>query len=285
MAEFALRDVGQRFRRLRESEGRSGREMARVCDVSQSRLSKFERGLLPLDEGELRALLIELKASDDVALRFVRDLRAVAAGRQERTPLPSGDGFEEFRNLERRSTSIDVYTCHGIPALLQTPEYTQDIVERFAPGRGSEAVAMRLERQSQLWNRSKRFCFLMATKACSYRFLDDAWLWEEQLRLILRRTQLPNVAVRVIPDDISFPWSEFAVFDSRRVYFDVPDLTPGSPLPGDAVRYIKAFRDMWDQSEPFNRSHVERAVKGRHLPAQLPERSVLNLQATKLSSN
>jgi transcriptional regulator with XRE-family HTH domain len=271
MAGISLRDVGAHFRRLRERRSVSGRELARLCDVNQTRLSKFERGVSLVTADELRRMLRTLEVGIAVEEQLLDQLRIVSKPAKPRPGVTTNDPLEQFKQMERRASTIDMHVCRTLPSLLQMPEYSIEVVDRFAgAGMGEKAVKTRLERQTQLWSSSKHFCFLLSASALTYRPVPDDALWREQLWFVMRRTSLPNVAIRVVDDPGRFPWGEFVIYDTKHVCFGLPNLSPALLAPADGVHYVNAFREMWLEASPLDEHHIEAATHSPYVPRALP---------------
>jgi transcriptional regulator with XRE-family HTH domain len=155
--------------------GLSGRDLAQATGVSQSTVSRAERGqaVLSLPEvtawadatritGDRRAVLLALAeaAVNEVATFRVRLSQGLAAVQ------------DLVRDLEASARVVRNFQPGIIPGLLQTAEYAHRIMA-FADinhhGSHAAAVAARLGRQEALHNPDRSFEFLLTEAALRYR--------------------------------------------------------------------------------------------------------------------
>jgi hypothetical protein len=95
----------------------------------------------------------------------------------------------EIAELERLTLHIQTFQPTMIPGLLQTADYARRVIElAFEPGDVARAVAARLERQTVLYDSSKRFDFLLT---------DGALRWADQAQRdrLQSVATLPNVTI------------------------------------------------------------------------------------------
>jgi transcriptional regulator with XRE-family HTH domain len=161
--------------RIRMLAGLSGRELAQATGVSQSTVSRAERGeaVLSLPEvsawadatgvsGDRRAVLLALAeaAVNEVATFRVR-LRSGLAAVQD-----------SVRALEASARVVRNFQPGLIPGLLQTAAYARRIMafaEINHDGSHAAAVAARLGRQEALHDPARSFEFLLTEAALRYR--------------------------------------------------------------------------------------------------------------------
>jgi hypothetical protein len=85
-----------------------------------------------------------------------------------------------------------------IPGLLQVADYARRVIEMaYRPGDITPATAARMERQSILFDQTRRFDFLVTEGALRWRPGDMDI--RPQLDRLLSMASLPNVAVSVVP--------------------------------------------------------------------------------------
>ena len=189
---------------LRKVSGLSGDRLARRCGMSQSRVSRIETGrLLPsvIDvEQILTALGIdnatrrELVALARVANAEYQDVRAsVRRGLHHRQ--------RELAALEANATQVQHFLPTLITGLLQVPEYMRAAMStptEPAAGNVSRAVALKLERQAVLHDKTKSFEFLLTESALRWRLCEPS-IMAVQIDRLVSLSQLPNIRIGVLP--------------------------------------------------------------------------------------
>ena len=167
--------LGAELRRVRMLAGLSGRELAQAAGLSQSTVSRAERGASVLSvpevtawadasgiSGDRRAVLLALTeaAVNEVATFRVRLTSGLAAVQ------------DSVRDLEASARAICNFQPGIIPGLLQTAQYARRIMALADTNHDrnlAAAVAARLSRQEALHNPARSFEFLMTEAALRYR--------------------------------------------------------------------------------------------------------------------
>lgn len=122
----------------------------------------------------------------------------------------------ELAALEVDSAHIRFFLPTMITGLLQTPEYARASLGVF-PGDQGQAIAKRLDRQAALYNRAKRFTFLLTEAAVRWQLVEPAVMSVQMGRLV-SLSELPNVHLGIIPLDARVPdgpLNTFTVYDDR----------------------------------------------------------------------
>ena len=192
------------LRDLRRAAGLSGERLARRCHMSQSKVSRIENGrLLPsvVDVDRiLRALGVdqatsgELLALARVANTEYQDIRAsVRRGLHHRQ--------RELAALEAGASQMRHFLPALITGLLQTPEYMRaamDTPVEPAAGDTTTAIALKLERQAILHDKSKHFEFLLTESALRWQLCEPS-VMAVQLDRLVSLSRLPNIRIGVLP--------------------------------------------------------------------------------------
>jgi transcriptional regulator with XRE-family HTH domain len=122
--------TGCALRRYRESLGYHLEDAARILDCDRSKISRIETGARGIRLAEIRMLLTEYGAGQQVQ----DTLTAIAAPygwwREFRGTLP--EPFLDYLVLEASASRILTCEAQQIPALLQTPAYAQALAESAA---------------------------------------------------------------------------------------------------------------------------------------------------------
>jgi hypothetical protein len=122
----------------------------------------------------------------------------------------------ELAALEADATHIRFFLPTMLSGLLQTPEYARASLGVF-PGDHSQAVAKRLDRQATLYNRAKRFTFILTEAAVRWQLVEAA-VMAVQLGRLSSLSELPNIRLGIIPLDTHVPdgpLNTFTVYDDR----------------------------------------------------------------------
>ncbi len=217
------------LRDLRRASGLSGERLARRCHLSQSKVSRIENGrLLPsvVDVDRiLRALGVdqatsaELLALARVANAEYQDIRAsVRRGLHHRQ--------RELAALEADAREMRHFLPALITGLLQTPEYMRaamDTPVEPAAGDTATAIALKLERQAVLYDKSKRFEFLLTESALRWQLCEPS-VMAVQLDRLVSLSLLPNIRIGVLPLSTQIadgPYHAFVIYDDHIVTIEL----------------------------------------------------------------
>jgi len=166
--DAAKSDLGALLCKLRKVAGLSGERLAVRCAMSQSKVSRIERGkqLPTVDDVEriLKALEVPAEAAEEIIVLArranvehvsVRALAEVGLWRKQ----------ADLKALTETCTVQRSFLPIMVSGLLQTPEYARAALSPTIPSSPArdvdKAVAARLDRQTVLDDPSRQFCFLM----------------------------------------------------------------------------------------------------------------------------
>ena len=194
--------LGSELRQLRMLAGLSGTAMGRQLSVSQKTVSRIELGdsLPSLTQvtawanasgapERLPALRTLLEAAVSEIVIFRERLAGLASSMQI-----------EFRELEATANAVRNFQPGIVPGLLQTAEYARRILQMAgATDDLSAAVSVRLERQQALYDRHRRFEFILTEAALRWR--PGPGLLTAQLNHLASMATLNTVDLAVIPAD------------------------------------------------------------------------------------
>ncbi|MGW5097799.1 helix-turn-helix domain-containing protein [Streptomyces nodosus] len=212
-------ELGSVLRDLRKAAGLSGDRLAARCAMSQSKVSRIENGQTRPTLVDIEALLTALEAPPEVVAEVSALTRTANTEWQDARGLRR-KGLDkkqrELAGLEASSAEFRFFLLSMITGLLSTPEYIRASLAHI-PGDHSKAIARKLERQEVLYDRSKRFTFLLTEQAARSPLLSpDAMA--VQLDRLASLTHLPNVHLGVIPLGTPLPgWplNTFTIYDGR----------------------------------------------------------------------
>lgn len=163
--------LGNELRRLRTLSGLSGADLGRRLEVSQKTISRIERGEALPSLPQITAWARATSAADD---RFPVLTGLLEAAVNEvstfREKLSAGLAAIQLgiRELEDAAATVRNFQAGIIPGLLQTAEYARRILEMANINNDADiaaAVAARIDRQQALYDKTRRFEFLITEAA------------------------------------------------------------------------------------------------------------------------
>ncbi|MFF7688341.1 Scr1 family TA system antitoxin-like transcriptional regulator [Streptomyces syringium] len=214
-------DLAAMLKALRKRAGLSGDRLAGRCNMSQSKVSRIENGKVRPSLVDVEQILKALDASPEVVAevaalariantewRNLRDLRRKGLGTRQ----------AELKALEASSTDLRYFLLSMVTGLLATPEYVRASLAH-SPADTSKAVAGKLERQTVLYDTSKKFSFLLTEQAVRWPVV-GALALAEQMDRLSSLTYLPNVRIGVIPIGTptpTTPLNTFTIYDTSLI--------------------------------------------------------------------
>lgn len=196
---------GAELRELRKRTGMNSTDFGAACGWSQSKVSKSERGatLLPPEDVKVWG---RMAGADQVTLdRLV--VLAEQLSSEDLTWSPEQGEFAErnayIGEVERESPAIHNFQPSAISGLLQTADYARRVMTLLDVGDQHDvgaAVAKRMDRQTILYDTSKKLEFLLTEGALRWR-PGPPLLMLPQLDRLLSFATLPNVTIGVLPYD------------------------------------------------------------------------------------
>lgn len=169
---------------------------------------------------DVQALAQALDASPDVTASLVEhahglsdQIRAWRALRRQQLAAHQ----DRARHLEATATEITVFQNAIIPSLLQVAEYARQVFLRSGAGDDdvAAAVAGRLNRQTVLFSRGKRFVFILTEAALRHR-ISPVEAMRAQYDRLVSISGLENVRIGVLPFEVELPilpLNNFTLFD------------------------------------------------------------------------
>jgi hypothetical protein len=122
----------------------------------------------------------------------------------------------ELAALEADAAHIRFFLPTMLTGLLHTPEYARASLGVF-PGDHSQVITKRLDRQGSLYDRAKRFTFILTEAAVRWQLVEPA-IMAVQMGRLASLSELPNIALGIIPLDACIPdgpLNTFTVYDDR----------------------------------------------------------------------
>ncbi len=251
MAQQAL---GARLREIRREAGLTGRALAAATKQHYTRVSKFENGVQQPTGADIRDWCRACGAEEEIP-DLIATLRALESAyvehrRQARAGMKRVLGVH-VGDLHARTNHYRIYEHNVIPGIFQTPDYCAAMISfwsRFleAPNDLEEAVAVRMERQKILYQRSKTFAVILEEQALRTWF-GDAETQANQLDRLLTLMSLPSVSLGVIPlmtERGAVPSAGFWIFDEGLVALETPTASIEVTRPSEIDLYARMFSDL-----------------------------------------
>jgi hypothetical protein len=201
----ALRMVlGTQLRRLREARGITVGAAGRAIQASHAKISRMELGRVGFRERDITVLLTLYGITDhqqrETFLTLVRRANIPGWWHQYSDIMPSW--FEIYLGLEQASSVIRTYQPQLVPGLLQTRKVARAVIELGLPRRSGDdierRVALRMTRQEILSQPGSPHLWAVIEEASLWR-LNGRTVMREQIEHLIKMSELPNVAIQVMP--------------------------------------------------------------------------------------
>jgi transcriptional regulator with XRE-family HTH domain len=204
--------VGKLIRELRKLQNMKGEELGRRVGMSQSKISKLENGLYPcLRFKEIERILNILNAPDSTRQRIYRAIDSVQPNELQYRPFNLQ--YAKDYGLERKATSIKVFSPYIVPALLQTNEYRLALLKSYATTEEDMDIIRSIaRRQELLWDKNRRFHFIMHQGVLYSSPPGQRWLGLPQIDRLERFMALSSIKIGFIPVESGMPTVEFGPF-------------------------------------------------------------------------
>lgn|GEM_PF-796954 len=223
-------DLGTALQQFRKAAGLSQERLAFRCSMSQSKVSRIERGkeLASVDDverivkalempGELADKLVTLARRANIEHVSVRALAEVGLWRAQ----------TEIKHLIELCSVQRSFLPGIVGGLLQVPEYARAALTPklpSSPGRDVDrAVTARLDQQSALNDPSRQFHFLLTEQAVRWKRAPRQ-VMAKQCGHLAAMAERPNIDIAVIPltaEVLGAPLSSFHIFDERLVIVEL----------------------------------------------------------------
>ncbi len=205
------RRLGGELITLRTAAGLTQSHAAKALSSSITKVTKMERGWVPMRDPDIRALC-ELYSTHDPGV-VGRLLELARIDRERRKAKGWWDDYttlgvmQEYVTLENAATAIRAWQSGFVPGLLQTPEYVRGLREGprspSTPGRlregDEEFIAARLARQRRLIDGPPLGLRAVLYEAVLRNLPLSPEAARGQLDHLTEVADLPNVALQVFP--------------------------------------------------------------------------------------
>jgi transcriptional regulator with XRE-family HTH domain len=245
--------LAERLRSLRARSGLAGRHIATELGWPLSKVPKLEAGKQRPSDDDLRGWARVCGAPDaaDELIQMAADARAAALDFKLRA---EGGGVAVQRTINEliaQSSLVRHFDTTFMPGILQVRAYTEAILPGLFdwygidPGTVEASVDERMKRWGYLYDRSKRFEFVLAESALRW-LLVPADVMAAQLDRLLTVAGLPNVRLGVVPFGVPLtmaPQHSFQLYDDLAMWETF--LRDEAFRGGDAAKVAEAMDRLW----------------------------------------
>lgn len=219
-------ELSTTLRRLRTHAGLTGRAAAQAAGpgVSQSKISKYENGMLMPTVEAVRALCRVYNADADTRRHLealTRDLKAETTTRQVVLRRGAWRQQARIRRMYEASARVRSFQPAMVLGLLQTPDYARAVFTDSGELDEAEIEAAAEQRAASqpLLGTDRGFTLIMTEGALRWHAVSPQ-VMAGQLDRIVEASRLPNVHIGVIGwtrPVATFPLHPFHIYDSRAV--------------------------------------------------------------------
>ncbi|BEK85604.1 helix-turn-helix domain-containing protein [Nocardia seriolae] len=220
--------LGQQLRRYRDEAGMTLKEAAAYLKRDSSTVSRFEAGLYPPREDDVRELLTLYGVADGRVREALQklSLEVWRKGWWEGYAQDIDPSIVDYAWLEARAAEIKSFNVVVVPGLLQTPAYAEAVIRAVDPDSDDAQVdrwlEVRMIRQQVLTRPRPVRLTVILDQSILRRQIGGAEVHAEQLAHLANMADRSNVTVRLLPEAIG----AHAAPDGSFKIFDLPDPYP-----------------------------------------------------------
>ncbi|WP_433499250.1 helix-turn-helix domain-containing protein [Sphaerimonospora sp. CA-214678] len=207
------RRLGQELRRLRERAELTGDQVAARLGWSAAKVSRIETARTSPRESDIEALLVIYMVDSDhrrELLALHRDANRRGWWEEYRDSLPKE--YTTFLGLEAEAVMARNWEPQVVPGLFQTESYVRAMMESGQrstldpPGGLRSRIKVRMARQEAvLHGENPPEISVVLEESVLLRPFGGDEVMREQLRRLVEVSELPRVALRVLPLDTEHP--------------------------------------------------------------------------------
>jgi transcriptional regulator with XRE-family HTH domain len=251
------RRLGIELRRLRESKNHTLEQVKAEFGWSTSKVSRMERGLVPVSPADLKHLIRFYDVKDQ---KVMDGLLALASGTRGRDWWHRYDDviprqFSTYLGFEAAASSVHTYEGSVVPGLLQTAKYARALVDAVGDAQNEEEAARRVEareyRQQILTGDHAPRLHAIVDEAVLHRLVGGRAVMHEQLRHLAEAAQRTNLIVQVVP----FAAGAHRAMEGGFIILRFADAEDGDVVSVDLrtrslylddADEVEAYRDAWE---------------------------------------
>jgi len=197
--------LGTHLRRLREANGISREAAGEAIRASHAKISRLELGRVKFKERDIADLLTLYGITDTQAREEFLHLAARANVQgwwhQHSDLLPNW--FEMYLGLEQAATFIRTYQVQFVPGLLQSEEYSRNVIRvhhrREATEEVDRRVHLRMTRQKMITEPGAPQVWAVVDEAALSRPFGPPPVMCAQLQHLLDVSAASNITLQVLP--------------------------------------------------------------------------------------
>lgn len=247
-------ELAQALRLLREAADLSGERLAARCAMSQSKISRIERGKARPTVADVERILTGLNAPAETVARLTALALVAAIGYTSKRA-------DAERGLWRTQDDIAALVASSavvrqfIPAipsgLLQTEDYARATLTPVVPGAVArnveKTVKARMAAQAGLADRGRRFVFVLTEQAIRWPRASRA-VMARQVSHLAALSTWPNIDLAVLAPSVDHelvveaaPLNYFVLYDNRLMVTEISNATIVVRDPKDLVYQQNLF--------------------------------------------
>jgi transcriptional regulator with XRE-family HTH domain len=255
--------LGAALARLRRARNLTGRQLGKLVNMSQPKISRLENGVGLADPADVELVARALDAPEDL-VRHLKDLAEESHNRMTdwRPLAPSlANRQRGVGELEADARVLRIFQPTVIPGLLQTSDYARAVLTPFqaltAPRADAasgvavpETVSFRVMRQEILADPTRTFHFIITESVLTSQICPPDYM-PSQIQHLREVAKQENVTVGVIPKVTRFaipPIHGFVLAGDSTVMVDLFNTAISSLGSSDAAFYRQVFEVFRQQS-------------------------------------
>jgi transcriptional regulator with XRE-family HTH domain len=221
------RELGRRLREQRLEHGLTVEEVAEKLLCSATKISRLETGTRRPSLRDVRDLCGVYNVDEETTIEFME----LARGAREQAWWTRYEDLklDPYLGLEQVATAITSFTTFYLPALLQTEEYTREVIRKVAPKMDPDIyrqrVEVRMRRQEVLEGDNRPRYRVLLDESVLRRPVGGPELMVAQIDKILQAERDGKATIQIVPFDSGVP----AAQDSNFVLLEFDETTPISP--------------------------------------------------------
>lgn len=248
--EATRKELADVLRELRKAYGLSGDRLAARCGMSQSKISRIERGRFLPSVFDVERILTALEVPTDRARELLEVARAANIDFTSSRALARIGTWRRQLELKTMTESTNVMRqfLPAIPtALVQTLEYARCVMQPSVPSTPErdveKLVDARMQLRSVIEDESRKFVLLMTEQAIRWNYAGRPAM-ARQVAHTAREARRPNVDLAVIPHATKVPEAPlnvFVIYDERLVQVEIMNGIVSFRDPRDITYYLELF--------------------------------------------
>jgi transcriptional regulator with XRE-family HTH domain len=199
------RRLGSDLRQLRRKASLTAQKVGDELGFSQAKISRIESGEVRVSRTDLKAMLALYGVTDDhqvaAFIEAAKEAKSQGWWIAYEDALPRE--YRDFIALEGAATGIRTFEGMIVPGLVQTPEYSRQIITAgpavIPPGHVDSLIKVRTERQTILEREMPPKLWVIVTEGALRQLVGGRDVMIEQLRHLGRLATRSNVTLQVLP--------------------------------------------------------------------------------------